>query len=97
MVALSTDKLIDMLRRSGLVENDQLDQALAQIEREGGVSAGDDGQALAEKLIAAKIITPWQRDQLLEGRYKGFVLGGKYKLLGHVGHRRHEQRLSGRA
>ncbi len=85
MVALTTDKLVELLRRSGLVENDQLDLALAQIEREGGVPAGDDGQGLAEKLIAAKIITPWQRDQLLEGRYKGFFLGGKYKLLGLLG------------
>jgi serine/threonine-protein kinase len=85
MVTLSTDKLVEMLRRSGLVENDQLDQALHKIEREGGVTAEEDGQGLAEKLIAAKIITAWQRDQLLEGRYKGFFLGGKYKLLGLLG------------
>ncbi len=85
MVAITSDKLVDLLRRSGLVESEQLDQALAQIEREGSVPSSDDGQALAEKLIGAKIITSWQRDQLLEGRYKGFFLGGKYKLLGLLG------------
>jgi serine/threonine protein kinase len=86
MVAIGTDTFIEMVRRSGLVENDQLEQALAEIQREGGPQGADDPRALAEKLIAAKLITPWHRDQLLQGRYKGFtVIGGKYKLLGLLG------------
>ena len=86
MVALSTNDLLDKLRKSKLVENDRLDEAVARIRREPGAPAEDDGPGLAEKLIAAKLITPWQRDQLLEGRYKGFFLvDGKYKLLGLLG------------
>jgi serine/threonine protein kinase len=84
MVALSTDKFLDLLRRSGLVEKDTLDQAVAKIEREAGRSI--DGPALADKLIEAKLITAWHREKLLEGKYKGFLLvGGKYKLMGHIG------------
>ena len=86
MVAIGTDTFIEMVRRSGLVENDQLEQALAEIQRDGGTQGADDPRALAEKLIAAKLITPWHRDQLLQGRYKGFfIIGGKYKLLGLLG------------
>ena len=86
MVALSTNDLLDKLRKSKLVENDRLDEAVARIQREAGTVGGDDGPALAEKLVAAKIITSWQRDQLIEGHYKGFFLGdGKYKLLGLLG------------
>ena len=57
-----------------------------RILREPGVPAEDDGPAMAQKLVAAKLITSWQRDQLLEGRYKGFFLvDNKYKLLGLLG------------
>src|SRR5262245_14280525 len=75
-----------MLRRSGLIENDQLEQPLATSQPDPKSSEPDDGRALAEKLIAAKLITPWQRDQLLDGKYKGFFLvDNKYKLLGLLG------------
>ncbi|MCC7086746.1 MAG: serine/threonine protein kinase [Pirellulales bacterium] len=83
MVALSTDKFGDLLRRSELVDQDALDQAIAKIEREAGLSI--DGPALADKLVEARLITPWHREKLLEGKYKGFRLGDKYKLLGHIG------------
>jgi eukaryotic-like serine/threonine-protein kinase len=97
MVAVSVDKFLEQLERSGLVEKDQLDRALAEIERQSAapqLGAGSlapstlpaDTAALAEKLVAAKLITAWQRDQLLDGKYKGFFLvGKKYKLLGHLG------------
>jgi serine/threonine protein kinase len=86
MVAIGTDTFIEMLRRSRLVDNDQLEKALAEIQRDGGAQVADDPRALSDKLIAAKLITPWQRDQLLQGRYKGFfIVGDKYKLLGLLG------------
>jgi serine/threonine protein kinase len=86
MVAIGTDTFVEMLRRSRLVENDQLEKALAEIQRDGGAQGADDPRAFSDKLIAAKLITPWQRDQLLQGRYKGFfIVGDKYKLLGLLG------------
>jgi eukaryotic-like serine/threonine-protein kinase len=97
MVAVSVDKFLEQLERSGLVEKDQLEKALAEIERQSAppqLGAGSlappceptDTQSLAQKLVAAKLITSWQRDQLLDGKYKGFFLvGKKYKLLGHLG------------
>lgn len=97
MVAVSVDKFLELLRRSELVEKGQLDKALEEIQQQGApamLGGGSlapavpalDAQAFAEKLIAAKLITPWQRDQLLDGKYKGFYLvGKKYKLLGLLG------------
>jgi serine/threonine-protein kinase len=38
----------------------------------------------ASQIVAAKLLTCWQADKLLQGKYKGFFLG-KYKLLGHLG------------
>jgi len=83
MVALTSDKFLDLLRRSGLVEEGRLNTIVAQIQQELGPEA--DGAAIAEKLIASKHITAWQRDLLFEGKYKGFTLANKYKLLGLLG------------
>ncbi len=90
---VSVEKFLELLRRSDLVEKDQLDKALEEIEgpQSGAVSLAappqtTDAKLFADKLIAAKLITAWQRDQLLDGKYKGFFLvGKKYKLLGHLG------------
>jgi eukaryotic-like serine/threonine-protein kinase len=90
---VSVEKFLELLRRSDLVEKDQLDKALEEIEgpQSGAVSLAappqaTDARAFADKLVAAKLITAWQRDQLLDGKYKGFFLvGKKYKLLGHLG------------
>ncbi|MBX9789251.1 MAG: serine/threonine protein kinase [Pirellulales bacterium] len=43
-----------------------------------------EGAALAEEFIRRGLITRWQADKLLEGRYKGFFLN-KYKLLSLLG------------
>ena len=94
MTTLSADTFLDLVERSGLVEDAPLRAALSQLERQG-VAAGDT-EAVAKGLIEAGLFTRWQCDKLLEGRHHGFFLG-KYKLLGHLGHRRDEQRLPGRA
>lgn len=42
-------------------------------------------EAYADLLVDKKLITPWQRRLLLDGRYKGFFIEGNYKLLEHAG------------
>ena len=51
--------------------------------RAGGHSISDT-EMVARRLVEANLITRWQADRMLEGRYKGFFLG-KYKLLDHLG------------
>ncbi len=84
MAALTTDKFLDLLRRSGLVESDLLEKALQELERQGISLSGDESAKIADRLIDRKLITSWQRDKLMDGRNKGFFLG-KYKLLGLLG------------
>ena len=85
MASVSVEKLIDLLKRSGLVENsDQITKALAALKEESGGLMPGDPKTVTHFLIEKKIITQWQSEKLLEGRYKGFFLG-KYKLLGHLG------------
>ena len=80
----TTEQLIELIRRSELITQEDLARFLA--EAGGDLQRGwsSDPAALAEHLVAANLITRWQIDQLLRGKYRGFRLG-KYTLKGHLG------------
>ena len=80
----SSQKLLDLISRSGLVDKEPLAEAVAQCRARFGGNLPEDPRQLSDALIQIKAITSWQADKLLEGRHKGFFLG-KYKLLGHLG------------
>jgi len=83
MVKPSLDTFLDLVRRSRLVEKDPLQRTLQELEAAQG-HPPTDTDAVAEKLMAAGLITRWQCEKLMEGRHKGFFLK-KYKLLDHLG------------
>jgi eukaryotic-like serine/threonine-protein kinase len=80
----TVDVFLDLVRRSGLVEKDRLSQVVADLQREAGDQPLSNPESIAKRLVQAKLVTWWQVQRLLEGRYKGFFLG-KYKLLDHLG------------
>jgi eukaryotic-like serine/threonine-protein kinase len=77
------DTFLDLLRRSGLVEHDQLDSLLGTLRNARG-ELPDDVELVSTRIVQSGLITRWQCDKLLEGRHKGFFLG-KYKLLRMLG------------
>ena len=80
MATLSVDKFAELVRKSGLVAEERLNSVLEAMSREDA----SDSDKVAERLVNAKLITPWQAGKLKEGKHKGFVLG-KYRLLGLLG------------
>ncbi|MFM2096695.1 MAG: hypothetical protein RIS70_3819 [Planctomycetota bacterium] len=84
MSKLSSEKFVDLVRRSKLVADDKISYALAACERRHDGALPEDPNVIAEDLIADGILTRWHCDKLLDGKYKGFFLG-KYRLLGHLG------------
>jgi serine/threonine protein kinase len=84
MAKLKAGSFVDFVRRSELVDKDQLTQSLSDFEQQRGTSALSDPKAVANHLQETGLLTRWQCDKLLEGRHKGFLLG-KYKLLDHLG------------
>jgi serine/threonine-protein kinase len=84
MAKLKVDAFLDLVRRSGLVEKDQLAELVVELKREADGHSVSDTEMVARRFVQANLITRWQADRMLEGRYKGFFLG-KYKLLGHLG------------
>ena len=80
----TTEKLIELIKRSGLVLNEDLASFIAQhTSKSGGVLPTDSG-SLSDRIVDAGLVTRWQMDQLLKGKYRGFRLG-KYTLKGHLG------------
>ncbi|HEY1602532.1 MAG TPA: serine/threonine-protein kinase [Pirellulales bacterium] len=84
MSTIKLDTFLDLLRRSGLIEQSQLDSALAELDRRAPESPVTDCDPVCAHLVETGLLTQWQTEKLLEGRHKGFFLG-KYKLLGHLG------------
>jgi serine/threonine protein kinase len=74
----------DLVRRSQLVEPDQLGRIAHELELEVGRDQASQPDCLAAKLIEAGLLTTWQCENLLRGRHKGFFLK-QYKLLDILG------------
>ena len=84
MAKVNAEKLLELVRKSGLVDHDRLAETLAQWDQPDDQADLADAERLANRLIEAGLLTRWHCDKLLEGRHKGFFLG-KYKLLTHLG------------
>ena len=84
MTKVTANKLLDLVRRSGLVDEVKLTSFLEKVTREHGEAVLEDQNRLAELMIEEGLLTRWQADKLLAGKHKGFRLG-KYKLLGQIG------------
>jgi eukaryotic-like serine/threonine-protein kinase len=76
---------LERVERSGLVEEDQLLALLRNLklhDRAGEKALADD--VVANRLVETGLVTQWQCDRLMAGRYRGFFLG-KYQLQDFLG------------
>lgn len=78
------DNFLDLVRRSQLVERDQLNRFLQALKEDSADAEPSDTAAVAARLVEEGLLTQWQCDKLLEGRHRGFFLKN-YKLLNHLG------------
>lgn len=69
------------LRRSGLIERGQLEQVVSDFLRK---QPRAEAKALADSLVAQKILTAFQADRVMTGKAQGLVLG-PYTLLDAIG------------
>ncbi len=81
---MTANDFLDLLRRSQLVEEDQLTKFLGAFSARNGHKPPESAEQLSAEMIAAGMLTEWQAEKLLAGKHKGFMLG-KYKLLRHIG------------
>jgi serine/threonine protein kinase len=76
-------EFLDCTRKSGLVPEDRLNAELDRLRLEEGTPQTIDGMTTA--LLKAGLLTRFQSKQLKLGRYKRFMVAGKYKLLELIG------------
>ncbi len=79
----TNDELLDFVLKSGVVEEPRLKTYTARLKAEPGAMP-DSPEELAGVLIRDGLLTGFQAEQLLQGKWKRFSLG-KYKVLEKLG------------
>ncbi len=84
MTQITSDRIFELIEKSRLVESTRLRSQLDLIrDRHDGVLP-EDPVVVCKELEDAGLVTRWQCEKILQGKYKGFFLGN-HKLLGHLG------------
>jgi serine/threonine protein kinase len=78
----TADELLELVRKSGVLPDDRLGAYLEPLRATQRLPAKPSD--LAEQLIRDGLVTRFQADQLLHGKWRGFFLG-HYTLLGRLG------------
>jgi serine/threonine protein kinase len=77
----TVDDYVQVVRRSGLVESQALDQLLQQTASGGDLPGS---KRLAALLVEQGLLTRFQAEQTLQGKWRGYTLG-KYRVLERLG------------
>ncbi len=80
---MTVNEFLDLVRRSQLVEEDQLTKFLGGLAARDGCGYPGTSEELAGELVRENLLTEWQTGKLLAGKYKGFQLD-QYRLLKHL-------------
>src|SRR6266850_3364841 len=78
----SVEELIDLAKKSGVVDDKRLNAAVAKLHAAGTLTK-EPGK-LAGILVRDGILTHFQAEQFLQGRWRRFTIG-KYKVLERLG------------
>ena len=84
MTKAVAQNFIDLVKRSQLIEEEQLEKFLAKLRAKNKGVLPESQEEIAQALIEAELLTEWQAEKLLSGKHRGFILG-KYKLLRMLG------------
>ena len=81
-VPSSVEELLQLIRKSGMIDDQKLTTYLQR--RQVGRGLPPDPRETADSMIRDGLITNFQAEQFLLGKWRGFTIG-KYKLLERVG------------
>ena len=84
MTQISADKVIELIEKSKLVDPEAFAAHREVLASESDPALLQDPIAVCKSFEDAGLLTRWQSEKILQGKYKGFFLG-KHKLLGHIG------------
>jgi serine/threonine protein kinase len=77
------NEFLDVVRESGVVDGERLDAFLEQFSAASPLP--DNPQELARNMLEKQLITPFQKEQLLQGKRRGYIIADRYVVLDHLG------------
>ncbi len=80
-VPTSFEELVQLIRKSGMIDEAKL---TLYLQKQTGPGISDDVRVSSEVMVEEGILTNFQAEQFLLGKWRGFTIG-KYKLLERVG------------
>src|SRR5437763_10608320 len=78
----SNDELLDLVRRSGVLEEKRLETHLQKLHESNNLPA--EPAKLAAAFVRDGLLTNFQSEQLMQGKWRRFAIG-KYKVLERLG------------
>ncbi len=84
MTQITVERIQELIEKSRLVDAPRLQEAFDTIREKHGGKLPEDPVKICKELEGMGLVTRWQSEKILQGKYKGFFLG-KHKLLGHLG------------
>ncbi len=84
MTQITADKVFDLIEKSKLVDPEAFAARKETLTKSADAAILEDPVAVCKSFEDAGLLTRWQSEKILQGKYKGFFLG-KHKLLGHIG------------
>jgi serine/threonine protein kinase len=82
-VPTTTADFLTLVRKSGFVEPAALEALAQRLAADPGDCVAP--KALAQRMVREGLLTVLQAGQLLRGKWRNFVIRGKYRLLEHLG------------
>jgi serine/threonine-protein kinase len=84
MTQITSQRIVELIERSKLVNARAFEDRLEAIRAENHGELPEDPVEVCKGFESVGLLTRWQSEKLMQGKYKGFFLG-KHKLLGHIG------------
>ena len=81
---ITAENFIEIVNKSKLVEKTDVESTIEEVKRAAGGKLPPSATVVAERFLVKGLLSAWQIEKLMTGKYKGFFLG-KFKLLGHIG------------
>ena len=81
-VPSSVEELLQLIRKSGMIDEQKLNEYLQRRQFTRGLP--DDPREFADEMVRDGVMTNFQSEQFLLGKWRGFTIG-KFKLLERVG------------
>src|SRR4051794_19885908 len=77
------DEFLELSYKSGVLSKEAYADYWKTLEEKGAVPQTP--KELAEAMVRDGVLTKFQADHLLQGKWRGFIIAGKYRLLNRVG------------